>query len=319
MKKIAMIALALLVAAGASAQDWSWAKKDAKGFVTVDAAKVKGDVLTSGSSTVFPMAQIAIDQFKAEGYRNQLSIDNIGSGAGIKRFAAGEVDIANSSAKINSAQVESIDKTKVKGNLLEFKVAIDSLVMLVNSKNTWAKNLTDDQVKAVFSTATLWSDVDPSWPNEKIIRMIPSTAHGTFLYFAEKFFAKKAEPLTGASNTQQFQDYNQLIANISKDKNAVGWIGMDYFEQASNASFLTYNGVAPSKESALDGTYGLARYLYLYTTDTILQTKPAVAAWIAYFLNNSAKSAQKVFFYALPKDMLDAQKKLLADTLKGKI
>ena len=93
---------------------------------------------------------------------------------------------------------------------------------------------------------------------------------------------------------------------------------MDYFEQADGTNYVTFNGVAPSKTTALDGTYGLARYLYTYTTDTILQTKPQTAAWLAFFLNNSPKSAQKVFFYALPKDILDAQKKLLADTLKGK-
>jgi phosphate transport system substrate-binding protein len=318
MKKTAAITMALLLTATAFAQDWTWAKKDASGFVTVDATKVKGDVLTTGSSTVFPMAQLVIDQFKSEGYKSQLSIDNIGSGAGLKRFANNEVDFANSSSKINADQKKAIVDGGVKGNLLEFKLAVDAVVILVNSKNTFLKNVTLDQAKALFSTATNYNEIDPSYPAQKIVRMIPETSHGTFLYVAEKLYAKKSEALTGAPNTQRFQDYNQLIANVSKDPNAVGFIGMDYFEQATGANPVSLDGVAPSKASALDGTYGLSRYLYTYTTDTILQTKPAAAAWAAFFLNNASKAAQKVFFFPLPKADLDAQKKLLADTVKGK-
>ena len=109
MKKIVTLALALTVAAGAFAQDWSWASKDKDGFVAVNVAKVKGDVLTSGSSTVYPVAQSIADQFKGEGYAAQLSIDNIGSGAGLKRFGAGEVDFANASREINANETKAAE------------------------------------------------------------------------------------------------------------------------------------------------------------------------------------------------------------------
>ncbi|HTH12758.1 MAG TPA: substrate-binding domain-containing protein, partial [Spirochaetia bacterium] len=131
MKKILTVALALTVAAGAFAQDWSWAKKDKDGFVTVDASKVKGAVVVAGSGTIFPMGSAIIEQFKAEGYKDQTTYDNIGSGAGFKRFVAGETDLSPASVGIDDATKTGVVALK-KGDLQEYKVAMDALVVLVN-------------------------------------------------------------------------------------------------------------------------------------------------------------------------------------------
>jgi phosphate binding protein len=318
MKKILTVALALTVAAGAFAQDWSWAKKDKDGFVAVDASKVKGAVVVAGSGTIFPLGSAVIEQFKAEGYKDQATYDNIGSGAGFKRFVAGETDVSPASVGIDDVTKTGVAALK-KGDLQEYKIAMDALVVLVNGKNTAVKDLTDAQIKLLFSTAKTWSEVDPTWPAEPIHRYIPETSHGTFAYFIEKFYAKKADPINAASDVQKFQDYNQLIAAIEKDKNGIGFIGYDYFKESDNTKAPTLNGVAPSKDNLLSMKYGLARYLYLYTTTGIVQSKPQVAAFLGFFLNNVNRYTAKLGFFALPKDQLDAQKKLLADTVKASV
>lgn len=318
MKKMLTVALALTVAAGAFAQDWSWASKDKDGALTVNVTKVKGNVVVAGSGTIYPLGSAVIEQFKAEGFKDQASYDNIGSGAGFKRFIAGETDISAASVGMDDANRAAV-KALNKGDLQEYKIALDALVVLVNGKNVAVKDLTDKQIVALFSTAKTWSEVDPTWPAEAIHRYIPETSHGTFAYFIEEFFKKKADPINAASDVQRFQDYNQLIAAIEKDKNAIGFIGYDYYKESDNTKAPTLNGVSPTKDNVLGGKYRLARYLYLYTTTGIVQAKPQVAAFLGFFLNNANRYTAKLGFFSLPKADLDVQKKLLADTVKASV
>ena len=47
---------------------------------------VTGDIIAAGSSTVFPLAERMKQRFEEEGFGGNLTIDSIGSGAGIERF-----------------------------------------------------------------------------------------------------------------------------------------------------------------------------------------------------------------------------------------
>lgn len=66
----------------------------------IDPAAVKGDIITAGSSTVFPLSERIAERFRDEGYTGNITIDSIGSGAGFERFCkTGETDIANADRK----------------------------------------------------------------------------------------------------------------------------------------------------------------------------------------------------------------------------
>ena len=80
--------------------------EDATAMYAPDA--VSGDIVTAGSSTVFPLSERMKQRFEEEGFSGNLTVDSIGSGAGLERFCvAGETDIANSSRKIKDSEVES--------------------------------------------------------------------------------------------------------------------------------------------------------------------------------------------------------------------
>ena len=71
----------------------------------VDPLAVSGDIITAGSSTVFPLAEAIAERFTDEGYAGNLTIDSIGTGAGFERFCkAGETDIANASRAIKDSR-----------------------------------------------------------------------------------------------------------------------------------------------------------------------------------------------------------------------
>ena len=47
---------------------------------------VSGDIVSAGSSTVFPLTERMKQRFEEEGFTGNLTVDSIGSGAGIERF-----------------------------------------------------------------------------------------------------------------------------------------------------------------------------------------------------------------------------------------
>ena len=51
-----------------------------------DPLAVSGDIVTAGSSTVFPLTERMAERYQSEGYAGQITIDSIGTGAGFERF-----------------------------------------------------------------------------------------------------------------------------------------------------------------------------------------------------------------------------------------
>jgi phosphate transport system substrate-binding protein len=256
-----------------------------EGLPGVNPLKVTGNIITAGSSTVYPLSERMAERFKEEGYAGTITIDSIGSGAGFERFTvAGETDIANASRPIKAAEIEAAKK--IGRNPIEFRVGTDALAVTVSKENTFLKNVTMKQLAQIFSTAELWSDVDPSWPSQPIQRFIPGTDSGTFDYFAEEVFDKQVEPLLAASHLQLSEDDNILVQGIEGSPYAIGFFGYAYYaENAETLNIVDIEGVQASAVNVDNGTYPLARPLFIYSDATIMNEKPQVAAFINFYLS----------------------------------
>jgi len=251
----------------------------------VNPLEVSGNVVTAGSSTVYPLAERMAECFYDESFQGQITIDSIGSGAGFERFCTtGETDVANASHAIKDSEKEAcaaIGRTPV-----EFRVGTDALAVVVSQQNDFVSDVTVEELAMIFgNTATKWSDVRPEWPAENILRFIPGTDSGTFDYFVEHIFAKDKEPHLTAANTQLSEDDNGLVQGVLGSPYAVGYFGYAYYaENAGTLKALSINGVAPTAESVEDNSYVLARPLFIYSDAEIMQEKPQVAAYINFFL-----------------------------------
>jgi phosphate transport system substrate-binding protein len=251
----------------------------------VNPLEVTGDIVSAGSSTVFPLAERMAERFEDEGYSGNITIDSIGSGAGFERFCVtGETDVANASRPIRDSEVEScgaIDRTPI-----EFRVGTDALAVVVSQENDFIDGATLEELALIFSDqAEKWSDVNPAWPVEDILRFIPGTDSGTFDFFVEVIFDDDQEPHLRAANTQLSEDDNVLVQGILGSPYAVGYFGYAYHqENASALKVLDIESVAPTAENVENGSYPLARPLFLYSDAMIMQEKTQVAAYINFFL-----------------------------------
>lgn len=255
---------------------------------------VSGDIVSAGSSTVFPLSERMKQRFEEEGFAGNLTIDSIGSGAGLERFCvAGETDIANASRKIKDSEIESC--AGIGRTVVEFQVGIDALTVAVSAENDFLTDVTLEELALIFSTATNWSDVRPEWPAEPIQRFSPGTDSGTFDFFVEAVmtpgFGDDADAgeaaILESSGTQFSEDDNVLVQGVQGSPYAIGYFGYAYYqENASTLKALSVNGITPTAETAESGEYPISRPLFIYSSTEIMQEKPQVSAFIYFYLTN---------------------------------
>ncbi len=274
-----------VAAAATSVAEVPAAEETAAGELPMaDPLAVTGDIVTAGSSTVFPLSERMVERYQSEGYAGQITIDSIGTGAGFERFCeAGETDIANASRAIReeeTALCEAIGRMP-----LEFRVGTDALAVVINPANDFATDLTLAQLALAFSTAETWADVDPSFPAETIVRYSPGTDSGTFDYFVEAVFDEDEAPILSAANIQFSEDDNVLVQGVEGDPYAIGYFGYAYYaDEGDRLGLVSIEGVEPTAENVDNGTYPLARPLYVYSDAAIMQEKPQVADFINFYL-----------------------------------
>lgn len=276
----------------------------------VDPGEVTGDIITAGSSTVFPLSQRMAEVFKDEGYTGNITIDSVGSGAGIERFCvAAETDIANSSRAMKD---EERTQCQEKGReVVEFRVGTDALTVVVSNQNDFLTELSLAQLADIYSGKTKnWSDVDASYPNEPIQLFSPGTDSGTFDYFVETVFEDLEEEQRTAAilgaNPQLSEDDNVLVQGVEGSPYAIGYFGYAYFqENESRLKAVAIDGVEPTEESAESGDYPISRPLFIYSAESILQEKPQVAAFINFYLSRVNDEIVDVGYFPASEESLN--------------
>ena len=281
----------------------------------VNPLDVSGDIITAGSSTVFPLSEAMAERFKDEGFADNITIDSIGSGAGFERFCvAGESDISNASRAIKDSEREScaaIDRIPI-----EFRVGTDALAVTVSMDNEFVSNLTMEQLALVFSTAITWADVNPDWPAEPIQRFSPGTDSGTFDYFVEEVFDRDKVPILSADALQLSEDDNVLVQGVTGSPYAVGYFGYAYYqENADTLKIVAINDVEATTANVDNGSYPLARPLYIYSDAGIMAEKPQVAAFINFFLTYVDEEIERVGYFPAEASVLEAAKQSLLNAM----
>ena len=281
----------------------------------VDPISVRGNIIIAGSSTVFPLTERIIQRFEEDGYTDTISEESIGTGAGFERFCvAGDTDISNASRPIRPREVENC--RAIGREPVELRVGTDALVVVVSRENAFADDLTLEELAQVFTTARTWQDVRPEWPAEPILRFTPGTESGTFDFFVEVVLGNDEEAILAAENIQLSEDDNVLARGVEQSPFAVGFFGFAYYlENEELLRAVAIEGVEPNETSAEDGTYPLARPLFVYTAPSVLAEKPQVAAFLIYYLTHVNEEILSVGYFPASNEALNQARQNLLDAL----
>ena len=291
-----ILAVALPVA-GVFAQD---EEVEAIELPAVDPLAVTGDIITAGSSTVFPLTSAMAERFESDGYTGTITIDSIGTGAGFERFCvSAETDISNASRPIDEEEIAACQANGREP--IEFRVGTDALAIAVSVENDFVEDLSIEQLGAIFAGEyATWDQVDPSFPAEAIALFSPGTDSGTYDYFVEAVMEPYAEAqgvtedeigdaanefILGVEGTQFSENDNVLVEGVAGSPYAIGYFGYAYYEENADVIRLSLvNSIEATEETAENGEYPLARPLFIYSDATIMTEKPQVAEFINFYL-----------------------------------
>ena len=272
---------------------------------------LSGTIEIDGSSTVGPLAIGAAEAFREEQSDVTINVGTAGTGGGFERFCAGETDISNASRPID--EEEEVPLCEEAGvEYTEFQVGVDAITVVANIENDWATCLTVEQLNKTWEPAAEgkvmnWNQIDPSFSDQELALAGPGTDSGTFDYFTDEINGEE-----GASRTDYTasEDDNVIVQAVAGDAGAMGYFGYTYYEQNTDTlKALEVDGgegcVAPSVESARDGTYTpLSRPLFIYVKNESL-AKPEVHGFVEYFLTNSIQLAEDNLFIPVPDDQVE--------------
>ncbi len=273
-----------------------------------DLGKLTGQIKVDGSSTVYPITEAVAEDFQAKAPKTRPTVSVSGTGGGFKRFCTGETDITNASRPISKTEMENAKTSKI--DFIELPIAFDGLAIVVNLANTWVTQISLDELKKIFSAnspAKKWSDVNPSWPNETIQVFSPGTDSGTFDYFKEVTVGSDGKIRSDLSVSE---DDNVLVTGVAGDKNAIGYFGFAYFTENSAKLKLVpvdagKGAIAPNDLTIENGTYApFSRPLFIYVNAKSAQ-RPEIAAFVDFYLSNTAELAKQVGYTPLPKIIID--------------
>ena len=142
---------------------------------SASASKYSGTYTFGGSTTVQPIANVAIEQFTKANPGVKISYEGVGSGTGIKQLGEGTLSLAGSSRELKQAELDL--------GLVPVVIARDSITPVVNKDCTVA-NLTKDQLAGIYAgTITNWKDVGGK--DEVIVVVNRDETSGTFSSFKE--------------------------------------------------------------------------------------------------------------------------------------
>lgn len=291
MKRIALIFIFVM-----SFYTRGWAKTD---IIKID-----------GSSTVFPITEAVAEEFQAENRKVRVTIGVSGTGGGLKKFCADEVDISNASRPIKPSEVNMCAEHGVE--YIELPVAYDGIAVVVNRKNKWVDTITVKELKQIWEPAAQgkvmrWNQIRAAWPDQEIHLFGPGIDSGTFDYFTEAIVGK------GGASRGDFtasENDNVLVQGISTDVNALGFFGVAYYQYNQDRLKLIpiddendLNGKGPSTpdyENVLQGKYQpLSRPLFVYIRKAAAD-RPEIQKFIRFYMKNAGPLSKEVGYIALP-------------------
>jgi phosphate transport system substrate-binding protein len=251
------------------------------GGASASRASAQHTIENKGSDTLVNLALAWAEAYVQVKPEVRISVTGGGTGTGIAAMLNGTVDIANASREMKP---EEMIAAKDKGMTpQQFIVAGDAIAVIVNPENP-VQQLTLQQISDIYTGKIRnWRDVGGE--NRPIVLLSRESNSGTYTYFLENVIrlGKKSDLLFWP-DTLLMPSSEGISAEVRQNPNAIGYDGLGYVTPDQKMIAVAKDGkaphVLPSKDTALDGTYPIARALYMYTPDAPSDEVKAYLDWV---------------------------------------
>ncbi len=282
-------------------------------------AQSREQIQIVGSSTVFPFAQVVIEEFGNESGFPAPVIESTGSGGGIQIFCEGVgeqfVDIANASRAMEQGEFEQCQANGVE-SITEVQIGSDGLTIAM-SRDGDDLDLTKGQIfqalaaevevdgEIVENPYTNWSEIDESLPDMPINVFGPPPTSGTRDAFVELVMEAGCEEFPAIAELEEErmeevcqrmrtdgpfveagENDNLIVQRLQSDAGALGIFGYSFlFENQDTLKAVSIEGVSPSPDTIGDGSYTVARPLFFYVKNAHRDAIPGLNEYIEMFVS----------------------------------
>jgi len=218
-----------------------------------DANKIVAD----GSTTVGPIAKAFAEFYMKQNPGVNITVSESGSGNGAKSLVNKSCDVATMSRLLKLNEYEAAVHSEILP--VVHVVALDGIAMIVHPGNPVAK-LTMAQVKDIYlGKIRNWNQL--GGPNAPIVIISRDTNSGTYETFEGKVM--KGEKI--AKNCEYVGSNGAIRQRVQSTPAALGYVGIGFLDHTVKA--LPIDNVVPSADTVKNGSYPIARPLYMITND----------------------------------------------------
>ncbi len=237
------------------------------------ASGVSGNLSSVGSDTLANLMTLWAEEFKRNYPNVNVQIQAAGSSTAPPALTEGTSNLGPMSRKMKDKEIEAFEK-KFGYKPTPVAVAIDALAVFVNKDNA-IEGLTIPQVDAIFSSTRKCGEAEEvnNWGDVGATGALASqgfqifgrnSVSGTYGYFKKKALCKG----DFRNNVNEQPGSASVVQSVSTSLNGIGYSGIGYKTSSVRALPLTKKPGTPFVEAtpanALNGSYPLARALYVY-------------------------------------------------------
>ena len=237
------------------------------------ASGISGNLSSVGSDTLANLMILWAEEFKRAYPNVNIQIQAAGSSTAPPALTEATSNIGPMSRKMKDKEIEAFE-TRYGYKPTAIPVAIDALAVYVHKDNP-ISGMSIAQVDAVFSSTrkcgnnediTRWGQMalEGGWTMRDIQIFGRNSVSGTYGYFKKKALCKG-----DFKNTVNEQPGSaSVVQSVSTSINGIGYSGIGYKTASVRAVPLSKKvggeAVAATPENAVDGSYPLSRFLYVY-------------------------------------------------------
>ena len=215
------------------------------------------------SVPVIPPNEHTIVGTTAQGRQIRVDVAAHGSGTGFTALAAGHADLVASSRPIKDRELVDLERLgDLKSPSAEQVIAIDGLAIILHPRNP-LNQLDTEQLAQVFSgQISRWEQL--GGVGGAIHLYARDGQSGTWETFKELVLNRNGQSLS--STAQRFESSEELSDAVSRDPQAIGFIGLPYIREAKAVAIVdgASQPMLPLTSLIASEDYPLSRRLFLY-------------------------------------------------------
>lgn len=243
------------------------------------------EIRAKGSDTMIQLSTGWAEAYRKVNPNVQVNAMGGGSGTGIAALQDGTADICNSSRPIKDEEKAKI-KAKTGKDVVEHAVCFDALAVYTNKANSITQISIEElqQIWADGGNLSQWEEVGGT--GGKISLIGRQSSSGTYDYFREHICGKTADKKQREfrQGVSELVGSNEVVESVSKTPSAMGYSGMGYKTDAVNWLKISAKkggeAVTPGADAARNGSYPIARKLFIYTVGEPTGETKAFLDWI---------------------------------------